>query len=270
MSRRERGKAGLSLLEGEVVGQGAPPPLRGGVVVLLDHPLPVPRPWPAGDHGHGVVLRERREHRREVTRAGLEHRGHPIEPPVACHATQQRQNRRECGEQVRQIHRRGDRRPPHPGVREGPDQHECLLRGEPPPRGRVGQLDPVELGLLPRWMLDDRVRPLRDMRARDARRPQPAITDLPSQRLIRPRIAERDQLVPKRDRPQMRVLDQSGGHVADERGERVRTRACSHPRGAFPGQVRPDRLTVMAGAAGDLTDRHPLPFERVDIHVVLL
>lgn len=57
----------------------------------------------------------------------------------------------------------------------------------------------------------------------------------------------------------MRVLGQPRGDVVDERLERVRAGGLADPGGAFPVQIRPDRLAVMVGAAGDLTDRESLP-----------
>ena len=137
-------------------------------------------------------------------------------------------------------------------------------------RGRVGQLEPVELGLLPGRVLDDRVRALGDVRARRAHRPQLAVADLPGEGLIRAVETERTQLVPQRHDPQMRVLDQSGGDVLDKPVEAVRGRAFTDSGNTFPVQVRPDRLSVMVGAAGDLADRHPLPFQSVDVHAAPL
>jgi hypothetical protein len=68
----------------------------------------------------------------------------------------------------------------------------------------------------------------------------------------------------------MRVLRQPRGDVVEERVEWVRGGAVTHSWGALAGEICADGLTVVVGAAGDLTDRHPLPFERVDVHVVLL
>ncbi len=56
------------------------------------------------------------------------------------------------------------------------------------------------------------------------------------QRLIRQAEPERLELVEQRDRPQMRVLDQPGGDVVDERGERVRAGVGPHPRFRFTVQ----------------------------------
>ncbi len=240
------------------------------MIVLLDHALPVPRPRPADHRGDAVVLRERGELRDQVAGAVVQDRPHPVEPPGLREPAQQGEQGRHRGEQVRGVHRRGDHAPPDTRVRERPDQDIRGLASEPPMRGRVGHLDPVELGLLPGRVLDDRVCAFGDVRARGARRTQPAGTNLPRQRRIRPLVTERSQLVEQRHRPQVRVLGQSRGGVVDERVERVRDGALTHPGLAFTVQIRADGLAVMVRAAGDLADRHPLPFQSVDVHAAPL
>ena len=63
-TRAKRSTPAWACLDGHVVGQGAPPALRGGVVGLLHHALAVPAPRRADRHRHPVVLGDRRRTRR--------------------------------------------------------------------------------------------------------------------------------------------------------------------------------------------------------------
>ncbi|CAG7844601.1 hypothetical protein USB125703_00840 [Pseudoclavibacter triregionum] len=183
------------------------------------------------------MRRERREHSRQIARARVENRPHPIESPDPRQPAQQRQQARHRRQQMRGVHRRRQHAPPDTGMRERPHQRVSVLPREPPAGRRVGKLHPVELGLLTRRMLDDRVRTLRDVRAGRASRPEATVTDLPRQRLIRALVAQRAQLVVKRHGPEVGVLGEPRGDVVDEHGERVRPGGFADARGAFPGQV---------------------------------
>ena len=68
-------------------------------------------------------------------------------------------------------------------------------------------------------------------------RAQIAGADVAGQALIRQAEPESLQLVVQGAGPQMRVLDQPGRHVVDERVERVRRRPRPHPGLLFTGQV---------------------------------
>ena len=74
---------GLGLLGRDVVGQGAPPALRGGVVGLLHHALAVAAPGRADRHRHPVVLGDRGEGGGDPAGARVADGGHPVEPPGA-------------------------------------------------------------------------------------------------------------------------------------------------------------------------------------------
>lgn len=56
---------------------------------------------------------------------------------------------RHRGQQMRQVHRRRDHRPPHSRVRQRPEEHIGAFRRKRPPCWPFGQLDPVELGPYP-------------------------------------------------------------------------------------------------------------------------
>ena len=73
-------------------------------------------------------------------------------------------------------------------------------------------------------------------------------------------------------------LGQLHGDTVDESVGRVCLDAITNYASSVPGEVGADRfavavavsVSVVVGAAGDLTYRHPLSFERVDVPVVLL
>ena len=66
---------GLGLLDGQLVGQGAPPALRGGVVDLLHHAFAVAGAGRADRHGHAVVLRHPGERGGDPSRLRTADRG---------------------------------------------------------------------------------------------------------------------------------------------------------------------------------------------------
>jgi hypothetical protein len=152
-------------------------------------------------------------------------------------------------------------------MRQRPDQQ---VRGlaPAPVLGRVGQLDPVPLGLLPGRVLDHRDRPALDRDAPLARHPQTPDPQLPGQRRVRAGVAEPEQLVEQGRGPQVRVVLEALSAVRLERLERVRDGPLARPRLAA-GQVRPDRLTVPAQVRSDRRDRPPLPAQRVYVDVFL-
>ena len=83
-------------------------------------------------------------------------------------------------------------------------------------------------------------------------------------------LSGQGQLVHKRRHPEMRVLSQPRGEPVDELLERVRFQPSTQFESAVASEVRADRLAVVIGAVGDLTDRQPLSCERVNVYVVLL
>src|SRR5690606_41499395 len=68
--------------------------------------------------------------------------------------------------------------------------------------------DPVPLGFLTGWMLDDRVHSVGRVRAVLTHRPEFAVADLPGQRLIGHPVAEVFEFVAQGPRPQMRIFPQ--------------------------------------------------------------
>ena len=86
--RGEPVAVGLDLLHGQLVGHGAPPALRRGVVDLLHHPFAMPGTGWADRHGDAVVLRDAGERGGDPTRLGMADGGHPVEPPHPAHPTQ--------------------------------------------------------------------------------------------------------------------------------------------------------------------------------------
>ena len=145
------------------------------------------------------------------------------------------------------------------------------MGGLAPPPGcrRVGQLEPVPLGFLTRRMLNDPNRPVFRRCTGLARRAQPPGPDLAGQRRIRPVKPQWLQLIEQRHRPQMRVLDQPGGHIVDERCERIRLRRGTFTGSAFAGQVVADRLAVMTQMPGDRGDRPALAGQRMRVQIFL-
>jgi hypothetical protein len=234
--RAEPVEPGLSVLDRHLVGQGAPPALSGGVVGLLHHTLAVPGPRWADRHRHAVVLRDAGEARGDLAGGGVADRGHPVEAPAVGQPAEPDRDAVQRVDQMRLIHGFGQHPTPPPGVRQCPDQQERGL-APPPARGRVRELDPVELGLLTRWVFDDRHRPGRDRAARLARRAQPAGPQLAGQRRIGPVEPEVDELVVQGLRPQVRVLGQPFTAVGHERLERIIGGLGALPGDPLPGQV---------------------------------
>src|SRR5680860_911412 len=101
-----------------------------------------------------------------------------------------------------------EHRAPPARVRERTDEQ---VRGRAPaPRGwRVWKFEPVELGLGPCRVGDDRVVPPGRVLARLAVRPQRPGPQAAGEARIRTLVAERDDLVEQGGRPQMRIVAQT-------------------------------------------------------------
>ena len=190
----------------------------------------------------------------------MTHRGHPVEPPVPGHPAQAADHAVEGLDQVWLVLGLGQHPPPPARVRQRPDQ-QMRRTGQAPPDGRVGQLQPVELSLLPGRMVDDRHVPVRTARARRTPWTQPPHPQRPGERRVRTRVAQLAHLVEQRGRPHVPVIGQPLGDVGGERLEHLRRRPPPHPRGALPGQVRPDGLGVPTQMPGDHSDL-PTPLEQ--------
>ena len=109
--------------------------------------------------------------------------------------------------------------------------------------GRVGQFQPVPLGFITRWVRDDGVGAFGGGATGLADRAQVPLADVAGQALIRQPESQLLKFVEQRAGPQMRVLNQAGGDVVDERVERIRRRPRTHP-GFFTVQIFADRLSV--------------------------
>ncbi len=237
------------------------------MVRLLNHPLAVPPPWRAGADGDAVVFRDGGERGRHPPGLGTDHGRHPVEPPVPAQPPESTGDPVKALDEVGLILGLAQHAPPPTGVAQRANEQVRVL-APPPLLRRVGQLDPVPLGLRTRRVLDHRDRPTRRRGARLARRAQPASSQRPGHRRIGPVVAQVDQLVEQGRGPQMRVVGQPLTRVANERVERIR--AATNPNPRLPAsQVGADGLTVPAKVAGDRGDRPPLPSKSVHVDVVL-
>jgi len=122
-------------------------------------------------------------------------------------------------------------------VRNGTDERIGAFRHKRPPCWRVGQLDPVELGLLPRRVLDDCVRSFRQVHAPGAGWAQFPIPNLTGQRWVGAGKAQRSQFFEYCRSPEVPMFGEPRSHRGDKHLERVRVGALGHSREAFSGQV---------------------------------
>jgi hypothetical protein len=259
----------LGVGDGDVVGQGPPPSLRGGVVGLLDDTFAVPAPRRTDRHGHPVVLGDTSKRRSHPTGRRIADRGHPIEPPHPRHTAQGACDLIESVDRVRLILRLGKAPAPLSRVRERADEQR-RVRAPAPRGGRVRQINPVPLCFIAGRVIDDRHRATLRGMATLAMRTQFAQAKLASERRIRLVEAELHDLVEQRHRPQMRILDQPFPAEVNERIEQLRTCPSAHARDAFAVQIRADRFAVMAEMASDRRDRPASLAERVCVHIILL
>ncbi len=247
----------LGLLGRDVVGQGAPEALRSNVIGLLHHAFAVASSRWTRPHLHTVMLGDSGKGGLHPPGVGVDHGGHPVEPPHIRAPAQRAGDPVQGVDQVRLIHRRTQPAAPPARVRQRP--HQQVGASAPPPvRGRVGQIDPVPLGLLTGRVLDHRDRPPRRRSARLTRRAQATDAQLAGQRRIREPVAQLEQLVVERGGPQVRVLGQPRRAVDRERLERIRRRAGTKPGLTVAVEIGADGLTVPAQVAGDRGDR-PAP-----------
>jgi hypothetical protein len=211
------------------------------------------------------MLRDRRERGLHVAASGHDHRGQPVSAPDPRGAAMAAQHRIHPLDQMRLIQRLGQH-PTHPGrVRQRTQQH---IRGATP-RG-LATLEPIPLHLLPARMIDlDRV-PTRHPRTGLAVRTQPSLAQLPGEADVAAGIAQRQHLVEQRRRPQMRIINEPGRQIPDERGQRVRAAAGPPPRHPLPGQVGTNGLRVSAQVTGDRRDRPPPLPQSMYFHVFSL
>ncbi len=146
---------------------------------LLDHPLAL-RPARRADRDlNAVVLGHRRRLGPQPVASRVDERRHPVGPPRAGGAAQPAQHAVQRLGQVREALTLAEAAAQLPRVRQRADQHVRLRA----PR-RLGQLQPVQLQLLARLVLE----PDRELHpaglAALAHRPQPQLADLAHQRRV--------------------------------------------------------------------------------------
>jgi len=147
-------------------------------------------------------------------------------------------------------------------VRQRADEHVRLLA----PR-RVADLQPVELQLLAREVLQ----PDRDLHAAGTaaptRRTQRQTADLANQRRIRTVEPETDQLLEQHAAEHVRVVLEPGLQI---RAERLQATRLPLPRRTSSRQIPSDRLAIPAGVARDRRLRPTPARQSVNLHIVLL
>lgn len=239
------------------VGKAAPPPLRSNVVRFLHDALAVAAPRWAGPDPDTEVFRDRRVAAGDLSRPGVHHGGHPIEPPVVGDPAELARDVVLGVDQVRLVHRFAELPTPFRRVRQRPHQQVGPFTVTVPMLGRIGQLHPIPLGFRTRRVLDDRRGAAFRGMARLARWPQGPHPQRPRERRIRARVAQLHDLVKKRRRPHMRVLTQPRRAVVGEPGEHVRPGrgALTDPPAAL--QIGPDRFAVPPDMPGDRRNRPP-------------
>lgn len=258
----------LSFLDADVVGQGAPPALRGGVVGLLHHALAVAPSWRADRDLDAVVLGDRGEGRGHLAGLGVAHGGHPVEAPLLRQPTQLAGRLVQGVDELGLVLGRSEGAAPLAGVSERTDEQVRVL-APAPRRRRVGELEPVPLGLLTRWVLDRCVRPTLGGRAGLAVRPQIPSADLACEGRIRPVVAKPGDLIEQGHCPQVRVFGEACADVVDERLERVVGGGLPDAGGPLVVEVGADGLAVPVQVPGDRRDRPALPAQCVSVDVFL-
>src|SRR5665811_18456 len=81
-------QAGLGGLDGGVVGQGPPEPLRSNMVGFLHDALTVTPPRWARPNSDAVMFGDGGERGADPAGAGADHGRHPVETPVPAHPAQ--------------------------------------------------------------------------------------------------------------------------------------------------------------------------------------
>jgi hypothetical protein len=116
-------------------------------------------------------------------------------------------------------------------------------------------------------MLDLHRLPATHPGARLTVRAQPGEAQLAGKARIGTAVSERHHLVEQRRRPQVRIVDEAGRHIGDERRQRIRRRRPAHARFAFAVEIRADRLAVALEMTGDRRDRPPPLGQGISFHV---
>ena len=163
----------------------------------------------------------------------VDERCHPIGPPRAGGAAQPAQHPVQRPGQVRKALTLAKDATQLPRVRQRTDQHMRLHTPQ-----RLGQLQPVQLQLLARLVLEpDRALHPTGLAAL-AHRPQPQLADLTHQRGIGAIEPQPDQLLIQRRRQRVRVVVEPRLQI---RPERLQTTRRPLPRRALTSQILRDR-----------------------------
>ena len=232
---------------------GAPPATRDEAHRGLDGALAIPAPGRTGFDDGAVVLGHRSERGLDVLGPRHDHRGQAVGPPHPRRPAQAPQHLVDGLDEVGLVHLFGQHAAHLARVRQRAQQHV----GRRSPR-RVAPLEPVPLDLLARRMIDlDGVASL-DPRAGLAVRPESGQAHLAGKGWVAQGIAQPPDLVIESGRPHVRVVDEPGRQVREERLERVGRRLGPDAGDPLPVDVGPDGLSVPAQVPGDRRDR-PAP-----------
>ncbi len=132
-----------------LVTDRAPPALRDGVRALLHRAL-APGMIRRADRladADLIMQRHRAEAGRDPPRPRMTHRGHPIKAPPLAQPTQAGGDLVQPLGQMRLVLALGDPAPPPARMRQHPEQ-QTRRPDHTPARRRIGQLEPIPLGLL--------------------------------------------------------------------------------------------------------------------------
>jgi hypothetical protein len=258
---------GLGLDDGPPVGNRAPPALSGRVADLLHHALAVAATGRADVHPAPVVLRDRGERCGHLPAGGKTDCRHPVELPSPSGPAELAHHLVQGLDQVREVLRLRQHRPPPARVRERPNQKMGMLTHSPPLWG-IRQFQPVELDLLTR-----RVRDHRDVTAGGSVaglvvRPSLITAMRPRERRVRTLVAERSHLAEQRRSPQVEIVRELLPAIRQERHERIR-RLASLTGDPLTVQIGADRLAISAQVPCDRRDRPSLATQSVSVHVFL-
>src|SRR2546430_2466400 len=202
-------------------------------------------PGPADRRAHAVVTCHRSERGQQLAGLGVDRRRHAVDAPDASGPAQTPEHTVDPLGQVGLVVRLGEY-PPRP-AREGQPALEQVGRAAP---GR-GQLFPIPLDFLARFVVDLDRRPAPVAGTAIAVRPETAEADLPDEGDVALLIAEPADLVVEGRAPDVRVIAQTDLQVLDEWLEAVGVRRLPSPWLAQAAQVGLDRVAADADVAGD-------------------
>ena len=93
------------------------------------------------------------------------------------------------------------------------------------------------------------------------------MAELPDEARVAERVAEADDLVIERRRPDVRVVDKAGHQVLGEGIERVGSMSGAHSGHPLAAEIGPDGLSVPAQVPGDRRNRPASFFQCMCFHV---